>query len=296
MNIETQEISSELFTNKRVRVFIKRLDKITSNISGNKYFKLKYNLELARKKRLGTLLTFGGAYSNNILSLSIAGKDYGFNTIGVIRGDEIKPLNSTLSNSINNGMKLHYVNRSKYRNKYQEIFINNLKDEFGDFYLIPEGGTNYLAIEGTTEILTDEDDVYDYICCPIGTGGTISGVINSSNYNQNILGFSSIKGMSQLHYDVNKWCNKYNWKLMDEYSFGGYAKISKDLVDFINRFYFDYLIPLDIVYTGKMLYGVIDLIKKNYFHKSSNILVLHTGGLQGNIGMNNRYNLNLPVL
>ena len=184
----------------------------------------------------------------------------------------------------------------KYRNKYQEIFINNLKDEFGDFYLIPEGGTNYLAIEGTKEILTDEDDVYDYICCPIGTGGTISGVINSSNYNQNILGFSSIKGMSQLHYDVSKWCNKYNWNLMDEYSFGGYAKISKELVDFINRFYYDYLIPLDIVYTGKMLYGIIDLIKKNYFHINSNILVLHTGGLQGNIGMNNRYNLNLPVL
>jgi 1-aminocyclopropane-1-carboxylate deaminase len=289
-----------IIPNKRgVELYIKREDKLHAFVSGNKYRKLKYNLFEADNSGFETLLTFGGAYSNHIAAVASAGRLLGFNTIGVIRGQELENKiddNPTLRFAIQNGMQFKFVSREAYRNKTNEEFVEYLKDEFGDFYLIPEGGTNVLAIKGCEEILNNSDTDFDYLCCAVGTGGTISGLINGSKPSQQVLGFPALKG-DFLKEDISKFATKNNWKLITDYHFGGYAKINTQLVSFINQFKDVNNIPLDPVYTSKMLFGIFDLIEKNYFPKNSKILAIHTGGLQGIVGMNEKLKKkNLPLI
>lgn len=280
-----QQIS---LANKAVELYLKREDKIHPFVSGNKYRKLKYNLLEAKKNGFDTLLTFGGAFSNHIAAVASAGNALGFKTIGIVRGEELENKvseNSTLNFAKHNGMQFKFVSRELYRNKTSESFLNDLKEIYGDFYLIPEGGTNKLAVKGCEEILTVEDKTFDYICCAVGTGGTISGLINCSKPSQQVLGFPALKG-DFLKEDISKFATQTNWELITDYHFGGYAKINKELVAFINQFKIENEVSLDPVYTGKMLFGIIDLINKNYFPKGSKILAIHTGGLQGIEGMN----------
>jgi 1-aminocyclopropane-1-carboxylate deaminase len=294
MKIETKEISLPVLDEKEVRLFIKRIDKVHPFVSGNKWFKLKYNLLEAEKQGLNPLLTFGGAYSNHIAATAFAAHEKGFKSIGIIRGEKHLPLNPTLRFATENGMKLHYVSRSNYRDKTSADFLVKLKAQFGDFYLIHEGGTNELAIQGAAEIL-DTNDTQDYICCAVGTGGTIAGIINASNDKQTVIGFPAIKGFEQLEKDVNDWTNTANYKFINDYVGNGYAKINMDLVDFINEFNTTHNIPLDAIYNGKMMQGILDLVAKDYFPKGSSILAIHTGGLQGNKGMNERLGVSLPL-
>lgn len=269
-------------------ISIKREDLLHPYISGNKFRKLKYNLEEAKRNDKYTLLTFGGAFSNHILAVAAAGKEFDYKTIGIIRGEELIHNyldNPTLRKAEEFGMEFVFVTREEYRNKNKEEFIERLKHNHGDFYIIPEGGTNALAIKGCEEILNSEDDEFDYICCAVGTGGTISGIINCSKPCQKVLGFPALKG-DFLTEDIRKFANKDNWELITEYHFGGYAKVTPELIDFMNDFYEQYKIPLDPIYTGKMVFGVFDLIKKNYFPQNAKILLIHTGGLQGIEGMN----------
>jgi len=257
-------------------------------VSGNKLRKLKYNLIEAEKLKKRTLVTFGGAFSNHIAAVAHAGQEKGFQTIGIIRGEELrdlKTLNSTLTFSKSCGMQFKFVSRKVYRDKTSQSFIEELKKEFGDFFLIPEGGTNEFAVKGCEEILDDVNEKFDYICCPVGTGGTISGLINSSDSNQKILGFPALKG-DFLRKEITKFVTKTNWDLVSDYHFGGYAKINEDLIHFINQFKKKHNVPLDPIYTGKMMYGIYDLISREYFEKGSKILAIHTGGLQGIEGMN----------
>ncbi len=284
---------------KGIELFVKREDEIHPFVSGNKYRKLKYNIIEAQKLGFKTLLTFGGAYSNHIAAVASAGQISGFKTIGIIRGDELASKiesNPTLRFAKQCGMEFKFVSRTLYREKTSESFLNNLKKEFDDFYLVPEGGTNHLAVKGCEEILTNEDAFFDYICCAVGTGGTISGLINCSKPSQQVLGFPVLKG-DFLQQDISKFAIREHWKLITDYHFGGYAKINEDLVTFINQFKKDYNIPLDPVYTGKVIFGIFDLIEKNYFPKGSKILVIHTGGLQGIDGMNDVLKKkNLPII
>ncbi|RED47914.1 1-aminocyclopropane-1-carboxylate deaminase/D-cysteine desulfhydrase [Seonamhaeicola aphaedonensis] len=271
-----------------VELYVKREDKIHLFVSGNKYRKLKYNLLEAKNKGHDTLLTFGGAFSNHIAAVAYAGKMYGFKTIGIIRGEELKSnlhKNKTLSFANSNGMQFEFVTRELYRNKTSDDFKKHLSEFFGDFYLIPEGGTNHLAVKGCEEILTQADKEFDYVCSAVGTGGTISGLINCSKPSQQVLGFPALKG-DFLKEDISKFVTKTNWDLITNYHFGGYAKINQELVAFINKFKTDNAIPLDPVYTGKMLFGIFDLIKKGFFKRGTKILAIHTGGLQGIEGMN----------
>lgn len=292
-NSRIQQIHFSEISEKGVELFIKREDELHPFISGNKYRKLKYNLIEAAHQNKKTLVTFGGAYSNHIAAVAAAGFEFGFKTIGVIRGDELahnlgKVLaeNATLKFAADHNMEFYFVSRSAYRNKISEEFIENLKSKFGDFYLVPEGGTNEFAVRGCEEILTDEDEKYKVICSSIGTGGTISGIINASKNNQKVIGFPALKG-DFLQHEINKYVeHKNNWNLNLDYNFGGYAKTSSDLIIFINKFKEETGIPLDPIYTGKMIYGIVDLIKKDYFEKGSKILAIHTGGLQGINGMN----------
>jgi len=293
MKIKYNTISSNLLVEKEVTILIKRIDLNHRYISGNKLYKLKYNITEAKKKGFKKILTFGGAYSNHIVATAYLGKKEGFNTIGIIRGEKNLPLNASLQNAYDNEMNLKYINRRDYRLKDTDSFINKLKCEFGNFYLIPEGGTNFLGVKGTSEILF-KDNNYNYVCCPVGTGGTIAGIINSSNINQIILGFSALKNTIDVKRNIKLYTKKQNWKLFSRYSCGGYAKISKKLIKFINEFNINYGIPLDVIYTGKMMMGLFDMVERDLFKPKSKILVIHTGGLQGNKGMNQRLKINLP--
>ena len=268
-------------------------------ISGNKYRKLKYNLLAAQEQGYGTLLTFGGAYSNHIAAVAFTGKERGMKTIGIIRGEELHDNwqgNPTLEHAYSNGMRFKFVSRQTYKEKESSEFILKLKQQFGDFYLVPEGGTNALAVKGCEEILTEQDAEFDFICTCVGTGGTVAGLINSSHEHQRVFGFSALKG-DFLNKTIAEITTKDNWRLITYYHFGGYAKVSLELIQFINRFKTDTGIPLDPIYTGKMLFGLFDMIKNDNFAKGTKILAIHTGGIQGIVGMNTVLKKkNLPLL
>ena len=288
-------VPNQLVTSRYgVELYIKREDLLHPEVAGNKYRKLKYNLEEAQIEGHTTLLTFGGAYSNHIAATAAAGKRCGFKTIGVIRGDELgeeleKTLreNPSLKFAHTCGMKFKFISRSAYRQKDTQEMYRDLRTEFGNFYLLPEGGSNQLAVQGCQEILTKEDAGFDIICCAVGTGGTMAGIINSSESHQKIIGFPALKG-NFLETEIGKYVWQKNWMLNSDYHFGGYAKIEKSLIDFINDFRYEYKIPLDPIYTGKMMYGIFDLLEKGYFQENQRILAVHTGGLQGIAGMNRR--------
>lgn len=275
-----------------IQLYLKRTDLIHPTISGNKFHKLKYNLIEAQAQGATTLLTFGGAYSNHIAAVAAAGHECGFQTIGIIRGEELIDKvagNSTLRQAQDNGMELHFISRSDYRRKADADFIQQLKSQFGAFYLIPEGGTNNLAVQGCEEILNEEEKKdFDYVCCAVGTGGTIAGVINSSSDTQKILGFPALKG-DFLFDEIRQWTTRINWDLCLDYHFGGYAKTTPELLEFIQNFQQQTNLEIEPIYTGKMLFGIFNLIERGYFLANSKILAIHTGGLQGNLsGISNQ--------
>ncbi len=279
-----------LLVNHDVTLYIKREDLLHPYISGNKFRKLKYNIVQAKEEGKTKLVTFGGAYSNHIVASAAAGAAYGFQTVGVIRGEELREKileNPSLRQAQDFGMEFVFVSREVYRTKTEVAFLDSLKDMFGDFYLLPEGGTNDLAVKGCEEILTESDVYFDYICSAVGTGGTLSGLINCSKSSQQVLGFPALKG-DFLREDICRFVSKTNWDLQTEYHFGGYGKVTEELVTFINDFYQCHGVPLDPIYTGKMVFGVMDLIEKGYFPRQSKILMIHTGGLQGIVGMNQK--------
>ena len=286
--IKNQEIDLSLFSIEEGTLVIRREDLIHPIVSGNKFRKLKYNLLQAKKEDKTSLLTFGGAFSNHIAAVAYAGKISNFNTIGVIRGEELVSKikeNPTLSFAESCGMEFHFITRSKYRNKNEVNFLNELKQKFGDFYMVPEGGTNEFAVKGCEEIISTKDAEYDFICSSVGTGGTLAGIIRASKPTQKVIGFSALKG-TFLNSEIKKYTSRENFRITDDYCFGGYAKIDLQLIRFINEFKEKTGIPLDPVYTGKMMYGIIEMLKKKKFKEKSRILAIHTGGLQGISGMN----------
>lgn len=271
---------------KGIQLHLKRTDLVHSTISGNKFYKLKKNLITAKAQDATTILTFGGAYSNHIAATAAAAHAYGFRTVGIIRGEELSgnfQSNPTLAQAHAHGMQLHFISRSDYQKKTNTDFIQHLASRFGVFYMIPEGGTNSLAVQGCEEILTlsDQQD-FDYICCSVGTGGTIAGIINASSDGQKILGFPALKG-DFLADEVRRWTVRSHWDLCLDYHFGGYAKTTPELLKFIFQFQQNTDIEIEPIYTGKMLFGIFDLIERGYFPKNSRILAIHTGGLQGNL-------------
>ena len=266
---------------------IKREDEIHPVVSGNKFRKLKYNLKHVQDTNQSTVLTYGGAYSNHIVATATASKICGLKSIGVIRGEELfkkTNKNPTLKYAQQQGMQLYFISRNDYAKKDTTVEIQKLKKQFGEFYRIPEGGTNSLAVKGCEEILTEDDSKYNFIACCVGTGGTLAGIINSSAVNQKIYGFSALK--NHQHEEIKQWTDQTNWQIFQEKTFGGYAKTNENLVAFINDFYDQTSIKLDPIYTGKLFYNLFDLIKNNHFPNRSKILAIHTGGIQGVEGFN----------
>ncbi len=287
-NVKTAELRGSWIDDAKVRLLVRREDLNHDSISGNKWWKLKHNLEQASKLKAKTILTFGGAYSNMIYATAAAAKEMGFSSIGVIRGEETFPINHTLAFANKMGMKLHFVSREDYKWKNDEGFIASLRHQFGDFYMLPEGGTNSLALKGCMELgkkILDETE-FDYLCLPVGTGGTAAGIIAGISGAKEILGFSSLKGGEFLTHEVKQLLEKNElrdpgrWSIESRFHFGGYGKTTTELHQFIQEQTSEQQLPLDPVYTSKMMFGIAQLIREGFFKSGSTVLAIHTGGLQ----------------
>jgi len=284
-----QEIFDEVLEKAGVRLRIKREDLNHPYVCGNKWWKLKYNLAEAERNKK-TILTFGGAFSNHIFATAAAANELGFKSIGIIRGEKTLPLNPTLAFAERRGMELHYISREEYRKKDEAGFVQILQDRFGDFYRIPEGGTNQLAIKGCEEFakmhLTAD---FDYLFLPVGTGGTVAGIITGLRNTKKIIGISVLKNGEFLKNEVGNLLKDYsgnefqNWSINTDYHYGGYAKSPPELKTFIQNFEHKHSIPIEHVYSAKMFGGIFDLVKKGLFPKGISILAVHTGGLQGKL-------------
>jgi len=303
-----QELSAEWLSRKKVNLFIKRDDLLSfpeaPEFRGNKWRKMKYNLLAAKKAGHHTLLTFGGAYSNHIAATAAAGKLFGFKTIGIIRGEETLPLNPTLRRAKENGMQFYYVTRRDYRKKKEPDFNQWLHQLFSDFYTIPEGGSNTLALKGCQELgreinqrVNNEKPLYITSAC--GTGGTFAGLISAFAPETQAIGFSALKG-DFMEEEVRRFLEGFShsstasWQINNRYHFGGFARYKPGLIHFMQDFYDTFQIPLDPLYTGKMLYGLKELISSGYFPEGAQIVAVHTGGIQGIEGFNQRHGLALP--
>ena len=281
-----------------VSLSLKREDLLFPDLSGNKYRKLRYNLEAAGREGYHTLLTFGGAFSNHLHATAAAGRKFGFRTIGLVRGEELGelPLNPTLQSARAYGMQLVFITREEYRKKADPRFIDAITEQFGPAYILPEGGTNELAVQGCREILGPGDRSYTHVCCAVGTGGTLAGLVQAAGSAQQVQGYPALKAPG-LERGLRRWIKGGHWSLIPSYDFGGYARMDESLVRFINSFRRETGIPLDPVYTGKMLYGILEEARLGRFPEGSHILAIHTGGLQGIAGMNERLQKkNLPLL
>lgn len=280
------QIHNPLLEQNKIQLFIKRDELIHPELQGNKWRKLKYNLLTARNNKLNTLLSFGGTYSNHLHALAAAGKAFNFKTIGIVRGEQHTPANPCIQDMLNWGMQLKYVSRIDYKNKTSSHFIEQLKQEFEPFYLIPEGGNNEQGMRGCGELLTELEQDYDFICSEVGSGTMLSSlIINNKNPQTKFLGFAVMKN-PQLDADIQKKLNNNplhntQWEIIHQYHFSGFAKTTEELNAFILDFRNTHNIQLEPVYSGKMIYGIFDLVEKGYFKKDSKILAIHGGGLQG---------------
>ncbi|CAN5834510.1 pyridoxal-phosphate dependent enzyme [soil metagenome] len=289
-----QLLHDPLLREKEVQVWVKRDDLLHPSISGNKWRKLKYNLREARRQGHGTLLTFGGAYSNHLAAVAAAGEEFGFQTIGLVRGEEHQPLNPTLAFARSCGMQLHYLDRDTYRRKQEPAFLASIQEQYGPAYMLPEGGTNLLAVQGCTEIVAEITIPFDYVCCACGTGGTLAGIIAGLAGRRQVIGFPALKGGEFLATEIDALVRAFsgksysNWRLETSFHFGGYARLTPELVSFIQNSKQQHQIQLEPVYTGKMIFGLFELIRQDAFPRGSTVVALHTGGLQGLEGMRER--------
>lgn len=277
----------EIPLRKNIKLFIKREDLIHPQISGNKYWKLFYNINqyLENNPENPYIITFGGAFSNHISAVSAAGNLSGAQTLGIIRGEELRDKwrdNPTLVFAKRNGMNLKFVTREEYRHK--EKLTEFLQSEFPHALIIPEGGTNEQAVAGIKMMLNNQTKDFDYLCTAVGTGGTVAGIAEFCEENQKVIGFKVVDDTS-LENKIAELTSRQNFNLIDS-CFGGYGKIKDENIRFINDFKEKYGIPLEPVYTGKMMQKVFELIDEDFFPENSRILCFHTGGLQGIEGAN----------
>ncbi|MCX6296647.1 MAG: pyridoxal-phosphate dependent enzyme [Bacteroidetes bacterium] len=291
-SVPIQKINSEYTSAHDIHLYVYRLDLNHQYISGNKLHKLHYNLLEVKKQNITTLLTFGGAFSNHIAATAAAGKEHGLKTIGIIRGEEYSELNPTLTFAKMCGMELHYVSRKIYQNK--ETLYKYVSEKFSEqnYYLIPEGGSNNFGVLGCMEITKNIPIDFDIICCPCGTGATISGITLSLKEHQQSIGFQILKAENYIEKEVSNWLkifnsNQKNWEINESFHFGGYAKLKPELLNFIKEFEKEHSVPFDYIYTGKMMFGITEMIKNGFFKKGQTIVAVHTGGLQGNEGFKN---------
>lgn len=281
------ELRDDRLAARQVRLYLKRDDLIHPEIPGNKWRKLKYNISTAREQGYSRLLTFGGAYSNHIRATAAAGHYCGFSTVGVIRGEEYLPLNWSLRYATNLGMQLLYMDRDTYRCKHDPDIIANLRETYGNFYLLPEGGSNDQAVRGCAELPGELAINYDVICCPVGTGGTLAGVAAGLSSGQRALGFAVLKGEQFLADSVAELQRQGygavsgNWDIKYDFHFGGFAKATPELHRFIADFERQHSLRLDWVYVAKMMYGIFALAERGTLGPETVVVAVITGPADG---------------
>ena len=278
----------------RKQVDVLRLDKMTPGGIGNKYYKLRYNLLAAKEQGLKSILSFGGAFSNHLHALSAIGKQEGFQTIGVVRGED-DPDNPTLQDLRNNDMHLHFISRQDYRQKNDASFIRSLEERYGSFYLLPEGGSNSLAVQGCREILQGVKQDYDHILVAVGTGATVAGIVATPELTSRVTGIAVLKGEDGLSEVVQKFIEPYEinttWDISFRYHLGGYARYNADLMEYIRNIRDENELETDPVYTSKVVWACADMLEKNEIRQDEKVLLIHTGGLQGWTGWNYRFRI-----
>lgn len=280
-NVTIESVQTEQCKQHQVRLDMLRLDRIHPQLSGNKWYKLKYNLLAALEANKNNILSFGGAYSNHLHALAYAGKQFNFKTIGIIRGDEQRT--TTLEDCLHWGMQLHFMPRSLYRNRNENEFMFDIQARYPDAYIIPEGGNNKAGIRGCEEIVSNFSKTeYTHIACAVGTGATLQGLLRSVSNEVEVLGFSALSKCDQERQQLFQLFPTKRWQLLPDNFFGGFARSNATLLQFQHAFNFQHNIELDMVYTAKMMFHLHQLIEQGYFPKQSNILAIHTGGLQGN--------------
>lgn len=284
-NSATDCIKNELISSKQISVSIIRFDQLHPVVSGNKLFKLYYFLQ--NYQAGSTLVTFGGAYSNHLVATAFACKEKNIPCIGFVRGEKPASLSKTLIECINYGMQLKFLDRALYNNKETECFINELKNAYGqNIMIVPEGGYHPMGAKGASLMMNAVSQDATHICCASGTATTFAGLLLKKQSHQQVVAIPVLKGMhdfeKRLQYLTGRTFGGTDLFIADAYHFGGYAKKTPQLLAFMNQLYQDFNIPTDFVYTGKMMFAVMDLIEKDFFPAGSNIVCVHTGGLQGN--------------
>lgn len=287
--IEFVEVFHPSFTKKKIKLTIARLDKIHPVISGNKLFKLHYFLKEAIFSAHKNIVTFGGAYSNHLIATAYAANKLGLNSTALVRGERPAKESTTLQMCRKYGMHLEFISRMEYKNINEHYYQEKIQIVYGDCIIIPEGGFHPLGAKGASLIM-EKLNISDpsHICVPVGTATTLAGLLSVANKNQKIMGFPVLINMTDIGSRISRLIGSYQTDkliLLDKYHFGGYAKSTNELISFMNTFYKDHKVPLDFVYTAKMMYGTIEKIDQQYFPEGSNIMCLHTGGLQGNISL-----------
>lgn len=295
-----EKVNYPLFDAYQVTVYLKRDDLIHAEISGNKWRKLKLNLEKFKLGKYDQLLTFGGAYSNHISATAALGRILHIPTIGIIRGDELTPSsNQTLQKAAEDGMQLIFVNREEYSWRYETEYKNQLREKFGNVLVIEEGGANFYGIMGCTEIVSEIPFEPDYYVLPAGTGTTASGILFATESSNTIAiaALNDVEGILDEISSLLEYAGLTDEEVADklemltltsEFTFGGYGKTSPELITFINDFYTQTDIKLDQVYTGKMMYGLCEFIKAGKIAAGTTVVAVHTGGLQGTNSISNQ--------
>jgi 1-aminocyclopropane-1-carboxylate deaminase len=289
-----QTLNFEFLKEKNITLFIKRDDEIHEIISGNKWRKLKYNIEFVIKNAYKGIITFGGAHSNHLSATSFLCKKYNLESIAIVRGDEDAPKSETLLFCESQDTKLIFENRTAYKDKNSETYLSHLQRQYPEYYIIPEGGANDLGVKGCEEIVSEIDIDFDYISIDCGTGATLAGMVRKLKPHQKAIGVQVLKGKDFITEEVHKWspgCNLF--EVWTGYHFGGYAKYHEELIHFMQWFYAETKIKLDPIYTAKQFFSVFDQIKNRYFPEGSSIVLVHSGGLQGIAGFEKRYGVEL---
>lgn len=280
-NPVVQQIETSLTKEKQVSWKVLRLDLIDEITGGNKLFKLKYNLEEAKKAGL-PVLTFGGAFSNHIIATAKACSLNRISCMGIIRGEKPVELNHVLKTAEEFGMKLNFVSREEYRSRGEIEYQNELQKLFGQHLIIPEGGGNVLGVKGCAEILKPIEEEFDFIFTPVGSGGTLAGLALSAPAKTKVIGIAVLKGENYLEQSVKDLIGRKHsahWSVNHQYHLGGYAKWNNELMEFLNKFKSVHDLKLEPIYSGKLFFAVSDLLKNNFFPLDSKVLCLQTGGL-----------------
>ena len=287
-----EHIKHPLFEQYGLEVLVKRDDLIHPVISGNKWRKLKYNLNEAKKQGYKGVLSFGGAYSNHVHALAFACHQQGLLSKAIIRGEKAYANNFTLSCAAKWGMTLNFVDRKTYKRRADRDYLNDLQRQHPSYWIVPEGGTNHLALKGVSEICQELESQadFDVMITPVGSAGTLAGLALGDKNKHKIIGIAVLKQAEYLTSEINSLLADYqvehkNWQLKTEFHGGGYARFTDKDVNTLLAFKNRTLLPIEPIYSGKMILALLSMITQGYFKRGTRIMLLHTGGLQGLAGL-----------